>query len=151
MTSGTKGIVSYKGKILLILRDNKPNIPYPNTWEFVGGAQDGDETLEQTGLRELYEELGIKPSNYVFLGTENFSGRLAGRFISILNDNEYRQIHLGSEGQKYAFYTLQESLSLDMPPNLKRFLQNNMQILIGGIEKGMPIDLSKLFLLNERD
>ena len=125
MTSGVKGIVSYKGKILLILRDNKPDIPYPNTWEFTGGGKEENETLEEAGIREMYEELGVKPKDFTFLGVEIYSGRQAGRFISKLNEQEYKTIHLGNESQKYGFFTVEECLVMNMVPSLKEFLVRN--------------------------
>jgi 8-oxo-dGTP diphosphatase len=149
MISGVKGIISYEGKILLILRDNKPDIPYPNTWEFTGGGKEGDETLEEAGIREMYEELGIKPKDYTFLGAENYSGRQAGRFISILDEQEYKMIRLGNEGQKYDFFTIEECLTMNMVPNLKKFLTNNKRLLIDSIERGVIIDVTKIVLVNE--
>lgn len=35
---GAKAFVIYNNKILLVLRDNKPDIPNPNTWNFPGGV-----------------------------------------------------------------------------------------------------------------
>ncbi len=37
---GAKAIVVYKGKILLVLRDNIPTIAHPNTWNMPGGGID---------------------------------------------------------------------------------------------------------------
>ena len=46
-------------KLLTILRDDKSNIPYPNTWELPGGGREGDESPFECAAREVYEELGI--------------------------------------------------------------------------------------------
>lgn len=48
------------GKLLVYLRDDFAHIPFPNMWDFPGGAREGDETPEQCVLRELVEEFGIK-------------------------------------------------------------------------------------------
>jgi len=148
MTSGTKGLVIYKGKLLLILRDNKPDIPFPGTWEYIGGGKDENETFAEAGLREIGEELGVRPRSYTFLGTDNYPTRQAGRFIAILSRDEYQKIRLGSEGQKYGFFTLDEALGSNMAPSLKKFLLDNKTTLRGIIEHGRPIDPDRFVFTN---
>ena len=149
MTSGTKGIVAYKGKLLLILRDNKFEIPFPNTWEYIGGGKDDNESFEEAGLREIEEEIGVRPVNYTFLGTDNYPGRQAGRFIAILTDEEYQKIRFGNEGQKFNFFTLDETLTLDMAPGLKKFLDNNRGVLKDILENNQSINPEKFVFTNE--
>lgn len=148
MTSGTKGLIVYKGRILLILRDNKQDIPFPNTWEYVGGAKKSDESFEEAGLREVKEELGICPSNYVFLGIEHYPSRDAGRFIVLLSEAEYRKIRFGNEGQKFGFFRLDEAIELDMAPNLKKFLTVNYSVLKKIIDNNNPIEKDKFIFSN---
>ena len=45
--------------VLLIERADRPGF-----WQSVTGSQDAGETLEQTALRELYEETGIEGARY---------------------------------------------------------------------------------------
>ena len=47
-------------ELLLLLRDDKPNIPCPNHWSLVGGAVEEGETPEIAMHRELLEEIGLK-------------------------------------------------------------------------------------------
>jgi 8-oxo-dGTP diphosphatase len=46
--------------IMLYLRDNKSNIPFPNTWGLLGGLLKEEETPEDGIRRELREELGLR-------------------------------------------------------------------------------------------
>jgi 8-oxo-dGTP diphosphatase len=46
-------------EVLLLLRDNKPEIAYPNYWSLVGGHVEVGESAEQAALRELGEEVGL--------------------------------------------------------------------------------------------
>lgn len=146
INSGSKGLIIYKDKLLLILRDNLPNIPFPNTWEWSGGGKDENETLEETGLREMQEELNIRPKNYFFLGSINRKDRTVGRFLAILDDNEFKNISLGNEGQKYGLFTIEETLSMTITPGLRKFIELNHKEL-AKVLSGEPVN-PKLFVLD---
>ena len=40
---GVKVALINNGKVLTILRDNKPNIPYPNMWDLAGGGREKED------------------------------------------------------------------------------------------------------------
>lgn len=54
------------GEILLMLRDNKPEIPFPDHWDIFGGHVEEGETPEQALVREVKEELDIDLIEYKF-------------------------------------------------------------------------------------
>ncbi len=45
--------------VLLFLRDNKDDIPYPNCWDILGGHVENGETPDQCIVREMQEEIGL--------------------------------------------------------------------------------------------
>ena len=45
-------------RILLFLRDDRPDIPYPNCWDILGGHVEDGETPEECIVREMAEEIG---------------------------------------------------------------------------------------------
>ncbi len=53
-------IENNKGELLAYLRDNFPNLPYKNTWCFLGGHTEEGETTEETIIREIKEEIELK-------------------------------------------------------------------------------------------
>lgn len=52
--------------ILLMLRDDKSWIPFPNHWDIFGGHVEEGETPEEALIREIKEELDIELKEYRF-------------------------------------------------------------------------------------
>ena len=55
-----------EGRLLIYLRDSKPEIPFPDHWDFFGGHMEAGETPEQALVRELREELGVRLDRWRF-------------------------------------------------------------------------------------
>ena len=51
--------VNPSGQVLLRLRDDRPDLPYPGLWDLLGGAVEAGETLAEAAVREVQEEIGI--------------------------------------------------------------------------------------------
>lgn len=63
------------GRLLIYLRDDKPEIPFANCWDFFGGHVEPGETPEQALVRELSEELGVELTSFQrFRRYECFTG-----------------------------------------------------------------------------
>lgn len=52
-------VVDAQGRVLLQLRDDDPNIPFPNHWGITGGEADDQEEPEDAAKREVHEETGL--------------------------------------------------------------------------------------------
>lgn len=52
-------ITNTHGEILFLLRDDNPNISFPNHWSLPGGVVEFNELPEQAATRELQEETGL--------------------------------------------------------------------------------------------
>ena len=53
-------------RLLVYLRDDKPDIPFPNHWDFFGGHVEEGETPEEALVREVREELGVDLAHWNF-------------------------------------------------------------------------------------
>lgn len=111
--SGTKLALFIGPKVLVILRDDFPNIPYPGHWDFPGGARDGDETPEACVMRETWEEVGLQlPASRLIRVAEYL--RPVGScwfFAAHLDPAVSAQVQLGDEGQDLKQMSVQEYAS----------------------------------------
>jgi 8-oxo-dGTP diphosphatase len=53
-------------RLIIYLRDDKPDIPFPNHWDFIGGHLEDGETPEQALVREVREEIGVELTEWRF-------------------------------------------------------------------------------------
>lgn len=65
-------------RYLLQLRDDIPGIWYPGHWGLFGGALEPGETPEQGLLREVEEELGVRPLRWRRFMRQSFDFAFAG-------------------------------------------------------------------------
>lgn len=101
--TGCKLAYFYNGKLLVYRRDNNPDIPFPNQWDFPGGGREGDESPEECVLRELQEEFGIElPAARLVYRQQvvnHLQNGLSWIFVVLGNEDELNAIHFGNEGQ----------------------------------------------------
>ena len=105
-------------KLLTILRDDKSNIPYPNTWELPGGGREGDESPFECVAREVYEELGFRLTEDCLLWSKVypsmlFEGKESIFLVGKLRQEQFDSIVFGDEGQGYKLMSIEEFLSSD--------------------------------------
>ena len=116
--TGCKIALFCEDRILTILRDDKSNIPYPNTWELPGGGREGDESPFECAAREVYEELGIHLTEDCLLWSKVypsmlFEGKESVFLVGKLTQEQFDKIVFGDEGQGYRLMSIEEFLSSD--------------------------------------
>ena len=120
-------------KLLTILRDDKLNIPYPNTWELPGGGREGDESPFECVAREVYEELGIHLTEDCLLWSKVypsmlFEGKESVFLVGKLRQEQFDSIVFGDEGQGYKLMSIEEFLSSDkVVPQLQDRVKDYME------------------------
>lgn len=123
------GIIVYKHKVLVILRDNKPTIPSPNTWQFIGGGPEPNETPDETLIREIKEETNIDITDYKFLTLLKMEEGDKHIYQVKLNEQQFNQIKLGNEGQKLEFFCLEELKNLKLSRTTQYLVDNYYESL----------------------
>lgn len=116
--TGCKIALICDGRILTILRDDKPTIPWPNLWELPGGGREGDETPFECAAREVYEELKIQLSKEDIVWSRIYPSMLDENKNSVflvgkLTQEQFDSIVFGDEGQGFKLMTIEEFLTLD--------------------------------------
>lgn len=53
-------MLNSNNELLMLLRDNIPDIPFPNMWDIPGGRVEPGEIPEETVKREMMEEMELK-------------------------------------------------------------------------------------------
>lgn len=106
------------GRILTILRDDKPTIPWPNLWELPGGGREGDESPFECAAREVYEELSIQLLKDDIVWSWIYPSMLDENKNSVflvgeLTQEQFNSIVFGDEGQGYKLVRLEEFLASD--------------------------------------
>jgi 8-oxo-dGTP diphosphatase len=56
-------------RLLVYLRDDKPDIPFPGHWDFFGGHLEDRETPDEALVREVKEELDVDLKQWQFFRT----------------------------------------------------------------------------------
>lgn len=113
---GAKLALIGQGTVLTLLRDDFAHIPFPNMWDFPGGARDPGETPQETVLRELREELGLHlaPADLIWacpFPGDNVGGRTVWFFAGHLPTDAADRITMGDEGQGWAIMPIETFLT----------------------------------------
>lgn len=116
--TGCKIALICDGRILTILRDDKPTIPWPNLWELPGGGREGDESPFECAAREVYEELSIQLLKDDIVWSWIYPSMLDENKNSVflvgkLTQEQFDSIVFGDEGQSFKLMTIEEFLTLD--------------------------------------
>jgi 8-oxo-dGTP pyrophosphatase MutT (NUDIX family) len=123
------GLITFKGKLLLLLRDNTPTIPSPNCWSLIGGGSERNETPIMTYFREAKEEANITPKNTRFLFILKGNGSKRYIFHSCLSQDDFDQIKLGNEGQYLGFFRFAELKTIQLGKTMTFILMRYRYLL----------------------
>ncbi len=99
--------INDEGQILLFLRDNKPDLPYPNMWDIPGGHVEAGESPGKCIMREMKEEMDLVLDKFDLFSKIEFEDRIEYTFWARADLN-IAEIEL-TEGQKLKWFTRDEA------------------------------------------
>ena len=121
---GAKVALFVGDRLLITLRDDFEGLPYPGLWDFPGGGREGEETPEQTLMREVREEVGLDvPASALIWKRQYPAQYLDGKakvwfFVAQVPGEMAAQVVFGDEGQGWAFVSLAGFLKMrDVVPS----------------------------------
>ena len=132
--TGCKIALFCEDRILTILRDDKPSIPWPNMWELPGGGREGEETPFECVQREVFEELGLKLKEVDIFWAKEYQGMLDPDKTSIfmvgtITQEECASIVFGDEGQAYQMMDVSQFLAAaKVIPQLQSRLRDYLEV-----------------------
>jgi len=118
--------INDSGQVLLRLRDDRADLPYPDQWDLVGGAVEMGETITEAARREVNEEIGLD-----VIGLEYF-----GEYPEQLPDDVFvNNVFLAklslpldaltlTEGQRLRYVGADEARALTLVPWVARLLDD---------------------------
>ncbi|GLQ28727.1 NUDIX hydrolase [Sulfitobacter pacificus] len=102
-------------QLVVILRDEKPNLSFPGHWDLPGGGREGEETPFKCVQRECFEELGLTVLRENIRWARRFGQ--AGTDVSVwffvgrLPFDAVKDIRFGDEGQEWRMMEVREFLN----------------------------------------
>lgn len=109
-------------QVLLFLRDNKPDIPFPNMWDVPGGHVEANETPEQCIVREMKEEMGMELDGFQPFSVEEFDDRIEYAFWK-KEDIDISKIML-TEGQRLQWFGEDEVKNTELAYGFNKILED---------------------------
>ncbi len=98
-------------RLLVYLRDDKPEIRCPNMWDLPGGGRENNESAEICVLRELKEEFDLTMTQERLLYKRRYHHPDRGYsyfFAGTISKTEIGAIAFGDEGQHWTMMALDD-------------------------------------------
>lgn len=113
-------LLTYKGKVLLMHKQNSVIDEEKHPWSLIAGIKDGKETFEKTLARRVHKEAGIKIENIEYVSEFYYHARLT--------DDNVNHIQR-SENQLLDFFALKETKKLLLSRETAKFISNHSNLI----------------------
>jgi 8-oxo-dGTP diphosphatase len=113
---------NFEGKILLMLRDDKKTISFPNTWYIPGGKVENYETPENAVVRETREEFELEINDFILFNKYIWKDKIEYIYYKKLNfDISKINLH---EGQEIRWWNLGAAKKIKLAFNDNKILED---------------------------
>ena len=123
---GAKLLLFLGGRLVVLRRDQRSDIPWPGYLDFPGGGREDGETAVACALRETREEIGLRvPSEALIWRHRSLrDGGINWFFAAELGPQYAARIRLGEEGSGWALMAPEEFLGrADAIPHFRDILR----------------------------
>lgn len=112
------------GELLLRLRDDRPELRFPNRWDLIGGGVEAGETSRQAAIREVEEELGLGVTELTRFG--RYQGTVPVEVFTARLNVSASSLTL-SEGQRVEFFSAARAAELALVPWMRDLIADLAQ------------------------
>ncbi len=100
---GAKLALFLGDRLVVLLRDDRPDLPFPGHWDLPGGGREDAETPLECALRECHEELGLRVRETAIVWCRAFGDKWF--FVGRMAAQAANDIVFGDEGQRWDLMT----------------------------------------------
>lgn len=116
-------LLNSNNEVLLLLRDDKVDIPFPNMWDIPGGKVEEGEFPEQAIRREMKEEIGLanlgEINLFKIIPSENLTDNIFWKRLDLNTE----VIDL-KEGQRIEYFNLERIRKTKLAFNYNEVLES---------------------------
>ena len=120
-------ILTYKGKVLVMHTENNPLLLNEVVWRFIGRNREKGKTMEETILREVEKQTGIRLESIELLSTVEEDSIQKHFYHGRLTDTQVNNMNR-DQGQTIQFYSMRELEKIPLSPSTKKFIAQHNNI-----------------------
>ncbi len=121
-------LLTYKGKILLVLRETIPSVVGKDIWRFIGGAKKDNKSCEETICSEVEKETSLRLETVAFLSSSLYNNRRQYFYHAELTDDHVNNIKR-DDRQLLQFFSLRELEKLPLAVSTKQLISRHKRLL----------------------
>jgi ADP-ribose pyrophosphatase YjhB (NUDIX family) len=124
----TRILLTYKGKVLLTIKESHPNVLQKTFWHFIGGLTQKNKSEEETITKIVEKETSIKLESVELLSTQDTDTSTEYYYCAKLSDENVNNMQR-AEGQLINFFAFSELDKLSLSNSTRQFISKHRDVL----------------------